>query len=75
MILAGGAVAASALAYYLKQSSNGPIDSFYDFDNQSIEIDVKEYFLFIIWIAYVKNRFYGRNRNIFEFAIRSKTDH
>jgi len=41
MILAGGAVAASALAYYLKQSSNGQIDSSYDFENQSIEIDVK----------------------------------
>lgn len=47
MILAGGAVAASALAYYLKQSSNGPIDPAYDFDNQSIEIDVKRfYFVF-----------------------------
>jgi hypothetical protein len=46
--LAGGAVAASALVYYLKQTSNESIDPSYNFDNQSIEIDVKAYFNFPI---------------------------
>ena len=37
--MGGTAVAAAALTYYMRKK-NDPIDPLYDFDNQSVEIDV-----------------------------------
>jgi len=39
LILGSTAVGAAALTYYMTRK-NAPIDPLYDFDNQSIEIDV-----------------------------------
>lgn len=39
LVLAGSLVGAAALTYYATRTPK-PIDPFYDFDNQSIELDV-----------------------------------
>lgn len=41
--MGGAALGATALAYYMTRK-NPPIDPLYDFDNQSIEIDVSFWF-------------------------------
>ena len=40
MILGGSLVGAAAIAYYATRKAK-PIDPYYDFNNQSVEIDVK----------------------------------
>ena len=40
-MLAGAAIGATALSYYMTKK-DPPIDPLYDFDNQSVEIDVSK---------------------------------
>ena len=45
VVLGGAALGATALTYYMTRK-DPPIDPLYDFDNQSVEIDVRKHYYY-----------------------------
>ena len=51
VVLGGAALGATALTYYMTRK-DPPIDPLYDFDNQSVEIDVYKYYYYYYYYYY-----------------------